>query len=306
MMRKVLCIFIFISLLPGLRGQVAPFSDHYILNPMLINPAGAGLRGALSIAAVYRKQWVGIEGAPETIMILADSPLAGTRTGIGLSIIADKTGVTRETSIGGTYSYSIDMREGNLSFGLKAGFMATNTAWSDLFVLDPGDELYLVDSKTFIVPDFSFGAYLSTNRYYAGFSIPRLMGYDFIPEKNRYALKFDPRQYYYMFQGGYIVEYMQGIRFIPSALLVLSPGEKILADFNAHFNFSEKMWAGASYRTNNSLAGLFQFAISDQLKAAYSYYLDLGRFGRFSNGSHEIMLRFDFLIRADVVSPLIF
>lgn len=308
-MRNIARILFFITpflVLPEVHAQLAPVSDQYILNTILINPAHTGARGALSAAAFYRRQWAGIKGAPETITIVADAPLADRNVSLGFSIISDKIGVTRETSFNSYYSYKVSTGVGDLSFGLKAGLMSTKTKWSDLTVLDPGDENYLQDSRTFIVPDFSFGAYLTNGRYFAGFSIPRLISYKFNFEKNNYSLKVSPGQYYYLLNAGYSIPVADEILFLPSMLLSLSPGEKALLDLNAHFSFSERMWAGISYRSNKSVSALFQFAISNQLKIAYSYYLDFSRLGRFSNGSHEIMLRYEFRYKADVVNPLIF
>jgi type IX secretion system PorP/SprF family membrane protein len=306
MMKKILCVLAIISFSVPMLAQLPPVSDQYMLNPILINPAFAGGRGGLSIAAFYRRQWTGIKGAPETLTLSADAPFAGDKVGLGFSVIHDRIGVTKSTSFNTTYAYRTDAWNGKLSFGLKAGLLLTNTTWSDLQVLDPGDELYLADSRVFAVPDFSFGAYYYNERYFAGFSIPRLLSYKFNYDRNRYSLKVNPGQYYYLLHGGYSMAIASEIRFIPSALISFSPGEKMLLDINGIFNFSERLWTGLAYRSNRSMAALFQFAINRQTKIAYSYFLDFGRLGRFSTGSHEIMLRYDFQYKADVVNPLIF
>lgn len=290
----------------SLSGQLTPVTNQYILNPLTINPAYAGNRGALNIAAFYRRQWVGITGAPETMVLSVDAPLLDAKLGLGLIIINDKIGVTKETQFKSYYSYKIDMGKGNLSFGLGAGLITTNTAWSDLEVLDPGDELYLIDSRVFFVPDFSFGVYYSDNSYFAGFSVPKLLGYRFDFNKNNYALDINPGEYNYLFNTGYVFNLTPKTKFFPSTLITFSPGEKILFDINAHFSLSDMLWVGASYRNNRSVAGLLQFAVSNQLRVAYSYEYDLGTLRRYSNGSHEIMLRYEFRYKVDVVNPLIF
>lgn len=297
-----------ILLLPPLSvsGQLTPVTNQYILNPLTINPAYAGSRGALNIAAFYRRQWVGIAGSPETMTLAADAPLLDSKLGLGFIITNDKLGVTKQTQFHSTYAYKINMGEGNLSLGLGAGIITTYTAWSDLVVQDPGDEYYLVDSRVFVVPDFSFGVYYSYRNYFAGLSVPKLLGYKFDFDKNKYALKFDLGQYYYLFNTGYVFILSPRLKFFPSTLVTFSPGEKLLYDINAHFNLSDRLWVGASYRNNRSLAGLLQFAINSQLKVAYTYDFDFGRLGRYSNGSHEIMLRYEFRYRVDVVNPLIF
>jgi len=68
----------------------------------------------------------------------------------------------------------------------------------------------------------------------------------------------------------------------------------------------DKFWAGVSYRNGRSFAGLFQFQDNNQLRIAYTYDFDIGRIGQYSNGSHEIMLRYEFRYKIDVANPLIF
>src|SRR5659263_181107 len=89
----------------SLSGQLVPVTNQYVLNPLTINPAYAGNRGALNIAAFYRRQWVGITGAPETITLAADSPLLDAKLGLGLIITSDKIGVTKETQFSTNYAY---------------------------------------------------------------------------------------------------------------------------------------------------------------------------------------------------------
>lgn len=285
---------------------MAPVTNQYVLNPLTINPAYAGSRGALNIAAFFRKQWVGVSGAPETLTLSADAPLFDQKLGVGLIIINDKVGVTKETQFISNYAYKIALGEGNLSFGLGAGVITTNTAWSDLVVLDPGDEYYLINSRRFVVPNFSFGTYYSYKNYYAGFSIPKFLSYKFNFDKNKYSLAIDPGQYNYMLSTGYLYTISSKVKILPSTLLIYAPGQKLLFDINAHINYIDRFWAGVSYRNGRSMAGLFQFQINDQFKIAYTYDFDFGKLRTYSNGSHEIMLRYEFKYKVDVVNPLIF
>ena len=297
----------FFLLIPeGLFGQLTPVTNQYILNPLTINPAYAGNRGALNIAAFYRRQWVGIPGAPETMTLAIDAPLLDSKLGLGLMITNDKIGVTRETNFSTYYAYKINMGEGNLSLGLGAGMIITNTAWSDLTVHDPGDEYYLLNSSVFVVPDFRFGVYYYNKNYFMGISIPKLLGNKFDFNKDKYTLKFNPGQYNYLLNTGYVFSLSPKLKFFPSTLVTISPGEKLLYDINAHFILFDRVWLGATYRNNSSFAGLLQFAINNQLRVAYTYDFDFNELRRYSNGSHEIMIRYEFRYRINVVNPLIF
>jgi type IX secretion system PorP/SprF family membrane protein len=297
----------FLILLPvSLSGQLAPVTNQYVLNPLTINPAVAGNRGVLNISALYRKQWVGVPGSPETITLASDAPVFDDKVGLGLMLISDRVGVTRETHIMTNYSYIVKLGEGSLAFGLGAGIITTNTAWSDLVVLDPGDELYLVDDRKFVVPAISFGTYYNNHNFFLGFSVPKFIGYKFNYDKNKYSMTVDPSQYNFMFYTGYGFQMSPKVEFIPSTLLSLNPGQKFLYDLNANFVFSNRFWAGASYRNARSIGALIQLQINNQFKVAYTYDFDTGKMGSYSNGSHEIMLRYEFRYKVSVVDPLVF
>lgn len=304
---KTICKIVLYLLLPlSASAQLVPVSDHYILNPLTINPAYAGSRGALNIAAFYRRQWVGMPGAPETITFSADAPLFNSKLGLGLIIVSDKVGVTKGNSFNSNYSYKINIGNGILSFGLGAGVIATNTNWSRLVVLDPGDEFALTGSRVYIVPDFSFGVYYNNLKYFAGFSIPELTGYKFDLNKNKYSLNINTGQYLYMFNTGYEFDIAPRTKFFPSTLITYSPEGKLLYDINSHFSFFNRFWIGGSYHSSGSVTGLFQLSVNNQLKVAYSYYFDFSELRQYNNGSHEIMLRYEFRYKVDATSPLNF
>jgi type IX secretion system PorP/SprF family membrane protein len=305
-MKRIIKILLLILIPASNYGQLPPFTNQYVLNPLSINPAYAGNRGVMNIAAFYRKQWVGVKGSPETMSLAADAPLSDDRMGLGLILLNDKIGVTRETQFNTNYSYKISIKSGILSFGLGAGIIMTNTAWSDLVVLDPGDEYYLIDSKVFIVPNFSFGAYYSSQNYFAGFSIPKLIGQKFNFEKNKYVIKNNMNDYYYLFNTGYIFDLSAKLKFFPSVLVVLSPGDKILFDVNANFKVIDRLWLGASYRNGRAISGMFQFQLTNQVKFAYTYDFDFAKLRTFSSGSHEVMMRYEFRYKVEAVSPLNF
>lgn len=289
-----------------MNAQQKPLTSQYILNPLIINPSTAGNSGALNVATFYRQQWVGVEGAPNTLSLSVDAPFTGQRLGLGLMIVNDRIGVSRETSFNTSYAFKINLKKGILSLGLGAGLMATNTIWSDLIALDPGDDVFLVDSRVFVVPDFSYGMYYTSGNYFAGFSIPRLIGYDFDFSKNKYALSSKPGEYDHMFNTGYSFDLGEKTRFFPSLLLSFSPHEKLLYDINSHFIFYDRFWFGVSYRNNRSLTGLFQLNVNNQFKIAYSYDFDIGNLSRYSLGTHELMLRYLFRYKVETVNPLIF
>lgn len=303
----LLSAFFLVLLFPaGLSAQLVTDRDQYVLNPLLINPAFAGERGALNVGTFYRMQWVGISGSPETLTFALDAPAFNNKVGFGLMMIRDQIGVTSETQIVSDYAYKIAIKEGTLSMGLSASLITTKTIWSDLIALDEGDEVYMIDSKNYYVPNFSFGLYYSNKNFYSGFSIPRFLNYKYNFDKEKYSLLADPSLYTYMFTSGYSIKLSKNTGFLPSFLISYPAGEKINYDLNAYFNFFDRFWIGASYRDKRSLNALFQLHIDKQLKVAYTYDFELGELGKYNNGSHGIMIRYTFSYKVDAVNPLIF
>ncbi len=306
MKKTLLLLYIIILIQIQLSGQLIPMSNQYLLNPMILNPAYSGVKGTLNFALFYRKQWIGVQGSPETLTVTADAPIVKDKVGFGFMVVRDQIGVTNETRIVSDYAYKISMGDALLSFGLGAGLTFTRTAFSDLVVLDPGDEVYLADSRRFIVPEVTAGLYYSYRNFFAGFSVPKLLTYKFDFNKNKYDISSDPGRYNYVFNTGILIGPAESFKFFPSVLLHYLPSEGLLFDVNAHFNVLKKFWIGASYRNNRSVSGLFQFQINNQLRAAYSYDYELGKLSHYSNGSHEIMLRYEFRYKANLTDPLIF
>jgi len=305
-MRKIIRILFLLFIPVSLFGQITPLTSQYVLNPLVLNPAAAGNRGVLNVAAFYRKQWVGVNGSPETMTFTADAPFRDDRMGLGLIVMSDKIGITKETHLKADYSYKIAVGKGTLSFGLGAGLAVTNTAWSKSIVLDPEDDLILTDDKGFVVPAFSFGTYYSDQRYFAGFSIPKLLGYKYNVEKQKYVINNNMGEYYYLFNTGYLFDLSPGLKFLPSTLIAFSPGDKVLYDVNANFRVMDRFWFGASYRSNRSIIGMFQVQLNDQIRFAYTYDYDFAKLRTFSSGSHEVMIRYEFRYKVQAISPLNF
>ncbi|MBV5342599.1 type IX secretion system membrane protein PorP/SprF, partial [bacterium] len=75
-----------------------PMFTHYMNNTLVVNPAYAGSRDALTVTAINRVQWVDHTGAPVTQSITMHSPLANKHVGLGFSLMNDKIGPSNNTS----------------------------------------------------------------------------------------------------------------------------------------------------------------------------------------------------------------
>ena len=130
-------------------AQQDPQFTNYMYNTTVINPAYAGTRDALSILALYRTQWAGLDGAPVTASASVHSPMTNSNLGWGLSVVNDEIGPSIEQHFSADFSYRITFANlSKLSFGLKASANLLNTALEDVifqFIKVDESELVLAD-----------------------------------------------------------------------------------------------------------------------------------------------------------------
>ncbi|HRH39593.1 MAG TPA: PorP/SprF family type IX secretion system membrane protein, partial [Flavobacteriales bacterium] len=83
----------------AVNAQHTPLTSQYMFNGLVINPAYAGSRDALTANMTHRQQWVGIDGAPVTQTASIHSPIGRTKMGLGLLLFNDRIGVSNETGL---------------------------------------------------------------------------------------------------------------------------------------------------------------------------------------------------------------
>src|SRR6185436_18591226 len=78
------------------HAQQEVMISQYMFNGLFLNPAYAGTHDYVTSSLLHRAQWVQVEGAPRTSMIAIDGPLMNKSMGLGLSIVHDQIGVTKD------------------------------------------------------------------------------------------------------------------------------------------------------------------------------------------------------------------
>jgi type IX secretion system PorP/SprF family membrane protein len=107
--------------------------------------------------------------------------------------------------------------------------------------------------------------------------------------------------------SGYVFDVNRIVKFKPSILARYVKNAPVSFDLNGTFLFYDRLWLGAMYRAGDSFGGLFQVQATTQIKIGYSYDLPISRLGAYNNGTHEIMVSYDFNLRPGKVrSPRYF
>ena len=75
-----------------------------MFNGLFINPAYAGSMEVLDVMAIYRAQWVGLEGAPNTANISINSPFRQEQYAMGLVLSDDRLGLSNTFNVTPSFS----------------------------------------------------------------------------------------------------------------------------------------------------------------------------------------------------------
>lgn len=282
-----------------IRAQQAPMYTHYMNNTLVVNPAYAGSRDALTVTAINRMQWVDFEGAPVTQSLTLHSPLANEHMGLGFSVLNDRIGPTNLTSVVADYAYRFNLTEkSKMAFGLSVGANLFQANLSALELDVQNDPVFLNNINNHVTPNIGFGAYYSRERFYAGFSIPNLLetSYSEIDQGNGTSL-IGKEQRHYFFIAGALFHVTENLDFKPTSYVKMTVGAPVEADLTASFIIQKRFLLGAMFRTGDAVGGLIGFDITDQLHLGYSYDWSFGlQTFRYNKGSHELVLRYDFLL----------
>ena len=106
-----------------------------------------------------------------------------------------------------------------------------------------------------------------------------------------------------MLGGGYLFTFKNGMELKPSVLGKFKPDSKFQMDMNLMAKFNESIDLGLSYRTQEAIVGLVKINANKQLSFMYSFGLPLSPILKYTYGSHELSVKYNFLYKSSLVSP---
>ncbi len=309
-MKKILIIGLTLLSTLSVNAQQEAMFTHYSFNTLAVNPGYAGSRDALTVTGLHRSQWVGFPGAPRTQTLTAHAPVMNEKIGLGLSVLNDQIGPTKQTAFYVDFAYKIPVGKGKLAFGLKAGANMLRANLSELSTDQPNDPQFQQGIQSQFLPNFGFGLYYSTSKYYIGLSTPRLLENNYETNSTTGSLEGGERRHYYFIAGTvFPLNERQTVKLRPTTFVKLTQAAPVEMDLTALFYFRDKYWIGPMFRTGDALGVLAGLNITDQFSFGYSFDWSYGnKTVKYNGGSHEIMLRYDFYFndKAKIRSPRYF
>ena len=302
-MKRIIVTFtLILSGLTSFAQQDAQYTQ-YMYNTINVNPAYAGSRGVMSIFALHRTQWVGLDGAPTTNAVSINTPLNNSNLGIGISLVNDKIGPTQENTLSADLSYTIPTSETyKLSFGIKATANLFNLDVTRLNPVENDPSLHDYSNK--FTPNVGAGIYWHSDHSYIGLSIPNFI------ETNRYddneVAIFKEKINYYLI-AGYVFDLNYNLKFKPALLTKMVNGAPLQVDVSGNFMFNDKFTLGLAYRWSAAVSAMAGFQVSDAIYIGYGYDFETTRLQNYNSGSHEIFFRYElFKNNKRITSPRFF
>lgn len=293
-MRKRLLIIAFFAISLTLKAQQDPQFSQNMFNHMAVNPAFAGEHGRWSVSGIYRNQWQGMPGAPETYALNVDAPLrlGKTEGGVGLSMMSDKLGMQNNMHLVLNYSYKMALNFGVLSVGAKVGAINTKIQGEFEATDDPSQDPALngkdIDLSK-ILFDAGMGVFLSGQKFYAGAAVSHLTR-----PKVKIGLigEFFWARHMY-FTGGYTFEVSPRVDLQPSTFIKT---DFVSSQFsvNANVVYNKMFWGGISYRYEEAVVFMAGIELRGGLMLGYSYDWNVSKIGKYTGGSHEATLSYVF------------
>jgi type IX secretion system PorP/SprF family membrane protein len=303
-MERILIAFgLLCSMVSTTYAQQEGQYTQFMYNKTLINAGYTGARRVHSVYAIYRNQWMGFNGNPQSYLVSYDGPI-GKKLGVGLNLVNQELGVTKNQFANMMLSYGIIQTEQmSLRMGINTAIRRYAFSLTDpnVYIQDPQDASLRTSDQT--VKNYfnvGAGAYFDFKNFYVGLSIPNL-------NKNLISVGFNPnattqaqeKQHIYLMTGG-LFKIKEDVEFKPSVLFKYVKNAPFSLDMNLSAVFKRRFTVGGSYRygesggKGDSIDALAFFQVSDKLGIGAAYDFTISGLRRLTTGTIEAMIRYDF------------
>ncbi len=299
MMKRILLLLAILAVCSALNAQQEAQFTQFMYNKLMINPAYAGARGVPSLTAIYRSQWIGFEGAPQSALFSFNGPFLSKRVGVGVTLQHTKIGLQRDFAGSLAYSYDVISEEAvSVRVGLSGTLRSLGIAYNEATFVNNGDPSISNQKENDIFGNVGAGVYATiASKYYFGVSVPRLYS-NVIGVANGNATVLAKEYQHFYATAGAIIPLSEDINLMPAVLLKYVQNAPFDADINLNLDIRQKFTAGLSYRLGGDGPGdsvdlLALWQATPQLGVGASYDFTLSNLKDYSVGSIEVMMQYD-------------
>ena len=295
-MKRSIFALTFLCISYGLNAQQLPMYSQFFWNDFVINPAYTGITNSPRVQLGYRNQWGGFEGAPSTYTLGGHTLLKNKKMGLGgMLFMDDAGGAVSQMGLMLNYNYILKLNDkSNLSMAVSGVLNQYSYDGSGIENIDPDPSLS--GSVKQMSPDMSFGLLYSLNdKLRVGFGVNQLIQSRLskLDDLNALALGENRLIRHYNLTTSYSFKLSESFD-LDSYLLVRSTliAPPIL-ELGAKGTFDDLLFFGLSYRHLESAIAMLGINFKNTV-LAYSYDHNTSDISGYSNGSHEVLLAYQF------------
>ncbi|MFV0530747.1 MAG: PorP/SprF family type IX secretion system membrane protein [Flavobacteriales bacterium] len=301
-MKKPLLITIlgFVSLISSAQDGLPYYNTYLLGDEYLLHPSMAGRSVCGDLSLSVRQQWFGADEHPATY-VLSFNKRIGERRGIGAYIMRDENGPTKQTEMQITYNHHLIFNGDEV----KSPHRLQMALSAQAILFNYGDLSSLVENSIDPVlanrSSYNFNANMSFTYLKGPFraSLTANSLFNFFSKDDGIEEPINQRNYIGTVE--YKLKPSKAISITPSATYILEEEQRrdmfdIGAKFSYGINQDTRLWARASYRAHtdsgfNSLAFTPVVGLDkSSWKISYSYDVDLGQYGSYYRGGHQIRI----------------
>ncbi len=312
-------------------AQQLPQGSLYTLNPFVVNPALSGAYDFADVRLSYRRQWMGLDDAPNTAYLTAHTsigygdkaqpaprtpryanrsglpptpPVGSWRFGAGTVLLADRTGPTERNLAQLTGAAHLSLAgDWQLSAGLGAGVLQYNFRFDRITTATPSDPILPDGRVSVLKPYFSVGLLARKGNFWGGLSVlsPLAVSLAYAaPAGGETSSRLLP---HYYLTAAFRLHIAEDWALIPQIWVKRAGNAPLSLDGQLRVQYADRLWAGAQYRFRDSFGAVLGMALSSAFSLSYAYEYPLSAINSVSSGSHEILLGFRFNNRAAIYCP---
>ena len=112
---------------------------------------------------------------------------------------------------------------------------------------------------------------------------------------------------HYFLIAGYVFDLSENLKFKPATLVKAVSGSPLQWDVSANFLLYDKLTLGAAYRWSAAMSAMVGFQVSEEIFIGFGYDYQTTDIEAYSDGSYEVMIRFDLFNKPErVLTPRFF
>ncbi len=300
-MKKILTVTICALIaFSAIQAQQQFQNTQFMYYKLGYNPAYAGSQESPCISAIYRQQWLGLDGAPASMALTFNMPMMNQRVGVGANLYRQTIGITSIYNLDMAYAYRTRMGHGMLGIGVMGSIRSMEQDFQLTTATQPKFEDPSIPDGTVDKFLFNFGAglYYNSESFYLGVSVPRLLENNIDFANADVFISREVQHVYLM--GGLVIPLNQQLKLQPQALLKYVSKVPVDLDGNVNLIIQDRYIVGMTYRlggnkisgTGESLDILLAAQLTNNLLFGVSYDYTLSDMKDYSTGSIEASVHY--------------